>query len=226
MLSDIPRSAFSSRARSSNSGFTLIELLTVIAVIAVLAAITFGISGGVQNAKFRTTAKAELAVLSQAIEQFKLRNGDYPWSSSSISQTEDNAELLFEALVGWMEFSSLSGSVAFKSKASVPASGPVTYIDISKLTYIDLDEPDEFNPEIDLSSKPSGYAFVDPWGKPYVYFYEKKAATWEIFGYHLYSIGADGLDRFSVIDERTGVKDPQFREAGSGENIDNIYSGE
>jgi len=73
MTSDTPQSVFSPRARSSNRGFTLIELLVVIAIIMVLAGITFGISRGVQNAQARTRAKAELAVLSQGIEQFKLR---------------------------------------------------------------------------------------------------------------------------------------------------------
>ena len=97
MTSDTPHSVFSPRARSSNRGFTLIELLVVIAIIMVLAGITFGISRGVQNAQARTRAKAELAVLSQGIEQFKLRYGDYPWHDSGGSDT--NKMLLF-ALTG------------------------------------------------------------------------------------------------------------------------------
>ncbi len=76
----------------------------VIAVIGILAGITFGISGGVQNARARTQAKAELAALSQALEQFKSRNGDYPWVSGDPADAEDNGKLLFQALVGWMEF--------------------------------------------------------------------------------------------------------------------------
>ena len=63
-------------------GFTLIELLMVIAVILILASITFGISRGVQNAQARAKAKAELATISQALEQFKSRYGDYPWHDS------------------------------------------------------------------------------------------------------------------------------------------------
>jgi general secretion pathway protein G len=229
MLSDNPRSVSSPHTRSAQSGFTLIELLTVIAVIAALAAITFGISGGVQNAKSRTRAKAELAVLSQAMEQFKSRNGDYPWSSGSISGEEDNAKVLFQALVGWLEFTGSGATAALEAKTSVPASGPVAYIDISKLTYVNLNAPDDFNPEINLSSAPSNYVFLDPWGNPYVYFYGKQGGpsnTWEIFGFHLYSIGADELDDSSVVTNSTGIKDPQFREAGAGYNIDNIYSGE
>ena len=62
-------------------GFTLIELLMVITVILILAGITFGISRGVQNVQARTKAKAELAVISQALETYKSKNGDYPWIS-------------------------------------------------------------------------------------------------------------------------------------------------
>ena len=65
------------RSRRSNHGFTLIELLMVIAVIMILAGITFGISRGVENAKRRSVAKAELTVIAQALEQFKLRHGDH-----------------------------------------------------------------------------------------------------------------------------------------------------
>ena len=68
-------------------GFTLIELLMVITVILILAGITFGISRGVQNAQARTKAKAELATISQAIEQFKSRYGDYPWHDSDDSDS-------------------------------------------------------------------------------------------------------------------------------------------
>ena len=51
----------------------------VIAVILILAGITFGISRGVQNAQARAKAKAELAIISQSLEQYKSVNGDYPW---------------------------------------------------------------------------------------------------------------------------------------------------
>ena len=229
MLSDTPHTVFSPRARSSNRGFTLIELLMVIAVIAILAGITFGISDGVQNAKSRTRAKAELAVLSQALELFKSRNGDYPWVSGDPAQAENNGKRLFQALVGWMEFTRSGAVTTFQAKTVAPPLSGAAYVDISKLTYVDLTQTDEFNPEIDLSdSPPTNYVFLDPWGQPYVYAYGKKGVgnTWEVFGYHLYSKGADESQLSSVVDASTGIMDPNFRESGSGENADNIYSGE
>jgi general secretion pathway protein G len=227
MISDNPHSEFSPRARPSNSGFTLIELLMVIAVIGILSGITFGISQGVQNARSRTQAKAEIAVLSQALELFKTRSGDYPWVSGDPAQAEENGKLLFQALVGWMEFTRSGVVTNFDVKTVAPLTG-AAYVDISKLTYVNLSQTDDYNPEIDLSASPTNYAFLDPWGKPYVYAYGRTGAgnTWEVFGYHLYSTGADGSQLSSVVDASTGVMDSDFRESGSGENADNIYAGE
>ena len=73
------RRKFLANSHPNRNGFTLIELLMVIAVILILAGITFGVSRGVQNAQARTKARAELATIAQAIEQFKSRYGDYPW---------------------------------------------------------------------------------------------------------------------------------------------------
>ena len=199
----------------------------VIAVIGILAGITFGISGGVQNARARTQAKAELAALSQALEQFKSRNGDYPWVSGDPADAEDNGKLLFQALVGWMEFTRSGVVTTFQAKTVAPPTG-AAYVDISKLTYVNLTQTDDYNPEIDLSASPTNYVFLDPWGKPYVYAYGRTGAgnTWEVFGYHLYSTGADESQLSSVVDASTGVMDSDFRESGSGENADNIYAGE
>ena len=65
-------------------GFTLIELLVVIAVISVLA-------GLVAPAVFRnvgdanvTAAKAQIELLSLALEQYRLDNGDYPSTAQGL----------------------------------------------------------------------------------------------------------------------------------------------
>jgi prepilin-type N-terminal cleavage/methylation domain-containing protein len=232
MFSDTPHSAFSAQKRPSNSGFTLIELLMVIAIIGVLVAIIFGISNGVRNAQARAQAKAELAVFSQAIDQFKLRDGDYPWSANAADEPEANSELLLQALLGWKKFERVSGETQFIDKVAsdVPDTGPKSLIDVSKyrIRQIGNDELYVELPSI-TSSAPSGYYLADPWGQPYVYAHKKNSGpsnTWEVFGYHLYSMGPDQAHDDSAIDSSTGVMDPDFREAGSGENIDNIYAGE
>src|ERR1044071_4273830 len=66
------------RHRLGEGGFTLIELLTVIGVIAVLTAFSIG---GIRAAKERANiaqARADLAALVTALEEFKRYYGDYP----------------------------------------------------------------------------------------------------------------------------------------------------
>ena len=70
-------------------GFTLIELLMVFAVIAILAAITFGISSGVRNTQGKAKAKGELAMISQALDSFKMTHADFPWAAADKDATGD-----------------------------------------------------------------------------------------------------------------------------------------
>ncbi|HEY4414256.1 MAG TPA: type II secretion system protein [Verrucomicrobiae bacterium] len=58
--------------------FTLIELLVVISIIAVLTALLIPVMGGVFRAKKISTAKAEMAVIESALENYKAKYGVYP----------------------------------------------------------------------------------------------------------------------------------------------------
>ena len=208
MLSDSPHSAFSLRARSSNRGFTLIELLMVIAIIMILAGITFGISRGVQNAQARAAAKAELAVIRQALEGYKLTHGDYPW-------TTDGDELA-KALMGWMKFNRTGTTISFDAvtASDVPANGPKSFIDATKLNY-------SGTLPAAATTAPGVGLFQDPWGNAYVYQYKTSGTgLWEVFGYHLYSKGGNSLDGTTVAD--TGV----LTRPQSEDDVDNIYAGE
>jgi general secretion pathway protein G len=60
------------------TAFTLIELLVVIAIIGILASITLAISGGANQKATRAKAKAEIAAIANALEQFKSVNDSYP----------------------------------------------------------------------------------------------------------------------------------------------------
>ena len=207
--------------------FTLIELLMVFAVITILAAITFGITRGVKERQNRAKAKAELAILSQALEQFKARNGDYPWSvNGDPSSAEDNGERLFQALTGWGKFT-LNGSQPqfdLKTSSDVSKNGPKPFVDVSKLTYVNPADPDEYNPDVGTSSAPANYVFIDPWGEPYVFLYAKEGGAWELFGYHLYSKAGDLVDSNAGLNATTGAMSDSYRD--EDENIDNIYAGE
>ena len=219
MTSDTPQSVFSPRARSSNRGFTLIELLVVIAIIMVLAGITFGISRGVQNAQARTRAKAELAVLSQGIEQFKLRYGDYPWHDSGGSDT--NKMLLF-ALTGRLSMErntsgKLDVSIISEDMNNEEVKKRPKFIDDTKFS-------------VNEDSSGNSIELLDPWGNPYIYWYKWEATpdAWEVFGFHLYSTGATGDAANNAIKTKinatTGVIDADFRDTANDNGI--IFSGE
>lgn len=63
---------------SPSPAFTLIELLVTITVIALLAGLTLAAVGGVNQKAYRDKAKAEIAAISNALEQYKSVNDTYP----------------------------------------------------------------------------------------------------------------------------------------------------
>jgi prepilin-type N-terminal cleavage/methylation domain-containing protein len=221
MLSDTPHSVFSPRARSSNRGFTLIELLMVIAVIAILAGITVGISTGVQNAKYRAVAKAELASLSQGIEQFKLRYGDYPWHDSDDSSNDTNKMLLY-ALTGRLVMERDTNGVL-----------QITMIDSQSNAVVEKRPKFINDTKFSVNKDASGNSIelLDPWGNPYIYWYKwsNSPDDWDVFGYHLYSTGPNGETANSALkakmsDPTSGVFDADYRDVANQNAI--IFSGE
>lgn len=85
--------------------FTLVELLAVVVVIAVLAAIALGVAGYVQKRMMTQTARAQLAVLETALDNYKADFGYYPptrperCSTSYLAESTNNA-ILYRALLG------------------------------------------------------------------------------------------------------------------------------
>ena len=210
-------------------GFTLIELLMVIAVILILAGITFGVSRGVQNAQARTKAKAELATISQAIEAFKSKYGDYPWvgtnNVSAKGAREGGSHGLLKTLVGWQAVDGTQ-SGGTNSLGQTFTNGD-SVLDASRLS-LSRDWP---TGSTEASPSEETY-FTDPWGNSYVYIYkdpgQHKLGTaggpWSRFGYILFSLGPDGSASSAGLDEASGEILPDFKD--EDENIDNIYAGE
>ncbi|TVP77462.1 MAG: prepilin-type N-terminal cleavage/methylation domain-containing protein [Puniceicoccaceae bacterium] len=207
--------------RPRQQGFTLIELLMVVAVILILAGITFGISRGVQNAQARAKAKAELAIIAQALEQFKSVHGDYPWAAGNPGNPTNNGRQLLRALAGFMTFAKNNqGTVVFRNASDIPTDGPRSFIDLTKVSMDRRASQLPSNP----ATPPPNFYFMDPWGRPYVYRYKAAADdAWEKFGYILFSNGPDGQPGTAI--PATGImpaKDP----SSNPDAVDNIYAGE
>lgn len=213
------RRKFLVNSHPNRNGFTLIELLMVIAIILILAGITFGISRGVQNAQARTKARAELATIAQALEQFKSRYGDYPWHKSG--ETDTNKTLLY-ALTGRL----VIGDPNPSDNVSTTNAIIITDENQIKRNPKFLDETKFATIEIDSETT----NLLDPWGNPYMYWYkwDDRPNSYEMFGYHLYSTGAGGNTANNTIKTKinasTGLIANDFRDTANGAGI--IFAGE
>ena len=77
------------RSGSGRLGFTLIEILVVITVIGLLAALVGPrILGRVSEAK-SATAKAQLELLSVALDNYRLDNGSYPTTEQGLAALQE-----------------------------------------------------------------------------------------------------------------------------------------
>lgn len=191
----------------------------VIAVIGILVAITFGISTGVRNAQLRASAKAELAVIAQGLEQFKLRYGDYPWH---LSGDADTNKMLLYALTGRLvmerDVNDVVQVYVIVSQSDVTVEKRPKFIDDTKFFV----ERDASGNSIEL---------LDPWGNPYIYMYKRSDSpdAWNVFGYHLYSTGPNGEDanqalKANMLDPQAGVFGSNYRDVANENAI--IFAGE
>ena len=61
-----------------SGGFSLVELLTVITIIVILAGLTVGTMGWVQGKAAADKARAQMALLGNALERYHADTGSYP----------------------------------------------------------------------------------------------------------------------------------------------------
>jgi prepilin-type N-terminal cleavage/methylation domain-containing protein len=170
--------------RGRRLGFTLLELLVTIAILAILASIFFGIQRGVFSAQSQAKARAEMAVIAGALEEFKSRYGDYPWTDRPGGLAEN--VYLHQILTGKVYLDRGTGSASMRIGDRRPL------MEMAALTL----EP------INPSSPETGSRIVDPWDGDYVYYYRRNASdgSWENPGFILLSKGENGEVTLGGVD--------------------------
>jgi prepilin-type N-terminal cleavage/methylation domain-containing protein len=229
--------------RDACKAFTLIELLTVIAIIGVLAGITFGVIQGVGSQAKANRASAELASLSAALEEYKRYHGDYPWVGNDANpngldpttfspSSGDRAYNLFRALGGRLAPKRLPSNNNGILQRQINLTGSMqdkyarSFVDFSLFTLERNEVGDDpgGNPlpePIASVAQPDPdfvNAFLDPWGKRYLYYYRNQtaAANWKRPTYILMSAGPDG--------QATPPTAAGVLPAATGIDADNIYA--
>ena len=174
------------------------------AVILILGGITFGTAAGIQSARMKSIAKAEIALITHSLSRFHAKYGDYPITEGA----EKNSITLSKALLGWKVFR--GNPVQMVDLKNVPPEGVTSFIELSKILY---------EGKLPLSDKimPKNIQLIDPWGNAYVYTY-KESKAWDNFSFVLYSKGPDGAD---VPLEANGVLTTRIKNLNK--NADNIY---
>jgi type II secretory pathway pseudopilin PulG len=209
-------------SRGQLAAFTLIELLVVISIIIALSAIGLTVAVGVNQRSAITKTRTELAVLAQALEEYKRQYGDYPQTGLSGLRDAANraraepalASVSSRSLTERQLFNALTGKLGPKLD---PLQGR-QFIDLANFSlYSSL--------PADLPT-PGNATFrdnflLDAWGSAYVYCYRTNGTGvggWAQPSYILFSVGPDGLNRIGDPGASGAINltDPI--------NIDNIYA--
>lgn len=204
------------RSTNAKTAFTLIELLAITAVVLVLMGITFGVTKGVLNQQARSQARAELAMIAQALEEFKLTYGDYPIvAEDDPVGTNANAKALTLALTGFLY---LKPGTVEGSREMIEVDNSKSFIDIEKMNL-----SEDFGAPLTYAQLNEDSFLLDPWREPYVYVYHKGSSvnSWDNISYVLFS---KGPDREAELDDtiiNTGILDQAHY--SEDENKDNIY---
>jgi prepilin-type N-terminal cleavage/methylation domain-containing protein len=216
-----------------DAGFTLIELLTAMAVVAILASITIG---GVRGAKSRaliSQARAELAAIATALEEFKRLYGDYPQlggfvQASATPTTQATGPGITTAQAKL--FNSLTGVFGPRAAGNADRlNGPNFLSDLQRFSINGTLATNFLVPVSNAPNPPfkqeQNVCLLDPWGRRYLYYYKHSGSPtlWQAPAYVLYSAGptvAASGTQTPPLNPTTGL----LLASQTAEMSDNIYA--
>jgi len=178
-------------------GFTLLEVLAVMGIILVLAGFTVGLATSAHSRAAEGRVKMDMAVLSQALEDYRMKAGDYPWVAAHPTMDKkpnpEGVSALIKALLGLRPLD--------PERPHLQAEAILFHSDQLDFTHSGYDQPP-------FKETDSPWP-ADSWGNPYLYLYNasfpQSEGRWELPGYLLLSAGPDGKATFSEETLTTGI---------------------
>ena len=178
--------------RHGKAAFTLIELMAVITIIVILAGLVVGGLGYVTERQAKSKALVQIALLSKALEEYKLDMGTYPSTNniatvSGSGGTNTSAVYLYQAL--------FYEGYDYGKQATPPA----TWTKASKIYLPDLDPTSTKQGWVaNVATVPVSTPVLDPWGNQYCYRTATTAAgvanaATQNPDFDLWSMGKDGV---------------------------------
>ena len=152
--------------RNGLAAFTLIELMAVITIIVLLAGLVVGGMGFVSERQAKEKARVQIALLSKAIEEYKLDMGAYPGSTAAFGGAAatgvggDYSQVLYTAL--FMDGFNYTN----------PSTPPANWTKAQKIYLPELDPRTTKQGWVTTTmggTPTSNLKITDPWGKNYLY---------------------------------------------------------
>ncbi|NQW99033.1 type II secretion system protein GspG [bacterium] len=177
--------------RHGKAAFTLIELMAVITIIVILAGLVVGGLGFVTERQAKEKAKVQIALLSKALEEYKLDMGSYPPTADAA--TGQGTSSLYQVL--------FYEGYEYNQNSSRADSTPPALPKATKIYLPDLDPTTSKQGWITPATtvpKTITTGILDPWGKEYRYRTAVNAsgtanANTQNPDFDLWSYGKDGL---------------------------------
>jgi general secretion pathway protein G len=152
--------------------FSLVEMLVVLVIIVILTGIVIRVAKHAQDRSAAATARAEIAQLMAALEEYRKDAGDYP--RTDYYDANDHGEVLYCGLAN------VQVPLSFNNVSKVWGVGKVYF---------------EFPPERLAYGAGGSPQLLDPWGNPYRYKHPHNVGNTQgnvVWGYALSSDGPDG----------------------------------
>lgn len=164
--------------RTGKAAFTLIELMAVITIIVILAGLVVGGMGFVTERQAKEKARVQIALISKALEEYKLDMGMYPPTGNAADGSGQSVDSLYTAL--------FYEGYDYGKQATPPATWTkkIGNVDVPKATRIYLSDLDpttskqgwldsffagKATPPAPTKAGANLTTVVDPWGKEYAY---------------------------------------------------------